>query len=153
VFPRNRVAHTALLAKAGVRVCRTVDRGWHVRVAKIDARLGRIANLADKMLPVPAQTVLPRRGSDLTEIESSMLLIGREGPRRLVPPAVLVTKANLALRAAAREGRVFHLWFHPSNFYCEADTQFGILRRILDQARELVRRGQLRIESMGALAA
>jgi hypothetical protein len=66
---------------------------------------------------------------------------------------VPVAKASLGLRAAVRRGQVFHLWFHPSNFYYDGETQFEILRRILDKARVLVRRGQLRIESMGALTA
>jgi hypothetical protein len=64
----------------------------------------------------------------------------------------MVAKAALGLRAAARHGRVFHLWFHPSNFYYDGEVQFDILRKILDEARGLVRRGRLRIESMGALA-
>jgi peptidoglycan/xylan/chitin deacetylase (PgdA/CDA1 family) len=152
VFPRNLVAYSALLARTGLRVCRTVDRGWHMRVARLDARLGRAANLADKVLPLRPATVVPRRGIHLTEIETSMLLIGRDGLRRLVHPRMLVAKASLGLRAAVRRGRVFHLWFHPSNFYYDGETQFEILRRILDEARGLVRGGQLRIESMGALA-
>jgi hypothetical protein len=65
---------------------------------------------------------------------------------------VVVAKASLGLRAAVRRGRIFHLWFHPSNFYYDGETQFGILHSILDEARGLVRRGQLRIKSMGALA-
>jgi hypothetical protein len=153
VFPRNLVAHTALLARTGLRVCRMADRGWHMRVANRNPRLGRAANLVDKMLPLPPETVVPRRGIHLTEIETSMLLIGRDGLRRLVHPRVPVAKASLGLRAAVRRGQVFHLWFHPSNFYYDGETQFEILRRILDKARVLVRRGQLRIESMGALTA
>src|SRR5262249_49728197 len=93
VFPRNRVAHTALLASAGWRVCRTVARGCHRGAARLAATPGRAANLADKAIPVPSPTVLPRRGADLLEVESSLLLIGRDGLRRLVRPAVLVAKA------------------------------------------------------------
>jgi hypothetical protein len=152
VFPRNQVAHSALLARSGVRVCRTLDRGWHTRVAGWNRLMGRAANLVEKMLPLPAPTVAPHRGPYLTEIEASMLLIGRNGPRRLVHPRVPVARAVLGMRQAIRQGRVFHLWFHPSNFYSDGETQFGILRSILDEARSQVRRGSLRIASMGALA-
>jgi hypothetical protein len=152
VFPRNQVAHCALLARNGVRVCRTVDRGWHTRIAGWNRVFGRAANLAEKVIPLPPATVAPRRGPHLTEIEASMLLIGRDGLRRLVHPRALVAKAVLGIRAAVRKGRVFHLWFHPSNFYVDGETQFAILRRILDEARRHVRRGSLRIASMGALA-
>jgi hypothetical protein len=152
VFPRNRVAHCALLARSGLRVCRTVDRGWHTRVAGWNRLVGRAANLAEKMLPLPAATVAPHRGPHVTEIEASMLLIGRDGLRRFVRPRALLAKAVLGMREAARTGRVFHLWFHPSNFYWDGETQFGILRGILDEARSQVRQGSLRIAPMGALA-
>jgi peptidoglycan/xylan/chitin deacetylase (PgdA/CDA1 family) len=60
VFPRNQVAHLDLLREAGVGVFRSTDRGWHMAVRdRLGSRAGRVANLADKLLPIPPSAVHP----------------------------------------------------------------------------------------------
>jgi peptidoglycan/xylan/chitin deacetylase (PgdA/CDA1 family) len=154
VFPRNQVAHLDLLAAAGVRVFRSVDRGWHVAVRTALGRsAGRAANLADKILPVPPTPVEPVPRDGMIELPSSMLLLGRAGLRRLVLPEVAIWKARLGLAAAARTGRIFHVWFHPSNFYYDTDRQFGILAEILSVAARMRDEGRLEIAPMSRYAA
>jgi peptidoglycan/xylan/chitin deacetylase (PgdA/CDA1 family) len=154
VFPRNQVAHLDLLAAAGVRVFRSVDRGWHMSIRQRLGRIaGRIANLADKVAPVPPAVVSPiRHRNGLVELPSSMLLMSRSGARRLVRPEVAAWKGRLGVAAAARTGRIFHLWFHPSNFYHDTETQLGVLAEILAAAARLRDRDKLDIRPMSDYA-
>ena len=154
VFPRNDVAHLDVLRAAGIRVFRSVDQGIHTRVRRTLGRLaGRAANLAEQVLPVPPPAVRPVvRAGGLVELPSSMLLMSRNGARRIIHPRVSVLKARLGLEAAAQSGGVFHLWFHPSNFYYETERQLETLRLILKRACTLRDRGQLEIRPMGAFA-
>jgi hypothetical protein len=154
VFPRNQVAHLDLLREAGVRVFRSVDHGWHIGVReRLGKMCGRVANLADKVLPVPPATVQPITHDGIVELPSSMLLLGRNGLRRAVHPAALFAKAALGLERARRAGGIFHLWFHPSNFYYDTERQLETLERIVRRACVLRDRGQLAIEPMNSFAA
>jgi peptidoglycan/xylan/chitin deacetylase (PgdA/CDA1 family) len=152
VFPRNQVAHLDLLRAVGIRVFRSVDLGWHIAVRRrLGAVAGRVANLADKMLPVPPAVVEPIEHDGLVELPSSMLLLARNGLRRAVHPAAIVAKAELGLSRACRGG-TFHLWFHPSNFYYDTDRQLETLEKIIRRAAHLRDRGQLSIRPMNTFA-
>ena len=181
VFPRNQVAHLDLLREAGVGVFRSTDRGWHMAVRdRLGAGAGRVANLADKLLPIPPSAVHPvdhpagssldhrhadpigRAGdgeaagnqrvasSVLVELPSSMLLMARNGLRRAIHPASIIAKARLGLAAARRTGGIFHLWFHPSNFYYAPERQLATLAAIVAAAAAMRDRGQLEIRTMSS---
>jgi hypothetical protein len=154
VYPRNDVAHQDLLAEAGLKVFRSIDVGWFMAAARVHPLLGRVAHLVDKMLPIAPLTVRPiRHAGGAVELPSSMLLMARNGARKLVAPSMLVQKAKLGLERAAKNGELFHLWFHPSNFYHSTDAQFDVLQRILKIAVEMRAAGDLRIMPMRAFAA
>ncbi|MDQ3363866.1 MAG: polysaccharide deacetylase family protein [Myxococcota bacterium] len=154
VFPRNQIAHLDLLRDAGVRVFRSVDQGWHIAVRdRLGRRAGRLANLLDKVVPIPPAVVQPIDHGGLVELPSSMLLLARKGLRRAVHPAMVVAKARQGLAAARRADGVFHLWFHPSNFYYDTEGQLATLEQILRAATALRERGELGIEPMCRYAA
>jgi hypothetical protein len=154
VFPRDQVAHLDLLEAVGIRVFRSVDVGWSTTVRQKAGTLpGRLANLADQMLPLPPVAVRPRlHPNGLVELPCSMLLLARGGVRRLVRPQIVVAKAKLGLQAARRTGGIFHLRFHPSNFYYQTERQLTVLDRILAAAANMRDRGDLRIRTMKSYA-
>jgi peptidoglycan/xylan/chitin deacetylase (PgdA/CDA1 family) len=154
VFPRNQVAHLDLLAEAGIRVFRGVDVGWHtVLRARLGGLPGRAANLVGSLLPISASVVQPRaHPPGLVELPGSMLLLGRNGLRRLVRPEIAELKAKRGIRQAARHGGIFHLWFHPANFYFDGDVQLRVLANVLDEACALRDRGGLEIRTMASYA-
>ena len=153
VFPKNRVAHTDLLAEAGVRVFRSVDRGWHIDAReRFGQAAGRVANLVDKLLPITPRVVEPIRHAGIVELPSSMLLMARTGLRRAARPAAVRAKARRGLAAAVETGKTFHLWFHPSNFYVDGERQLAILEDIVAEAASLRRREGLEIRPMSAFA-
>jgi peptidoglycan/xylan/chitin deacetylase (PgdA/CDA1 family) len=151
VFPRNKVCHIDLLAQVGLKVFRSVDRGWHMSAARLGGRIGRMANLADKMLPLAPSLVMPIvHPSGMVELPSSMLFMARNGVRRLIHPSVLEYKATQGLHLAARDQKIFHLWFHPSNFYYEEDSQLDVFENIVKRAALLRDHGRLEISPMGS---
>ena len=151
VFPRNMVAHEGALARAGVRVFRGKDRGWFTLARGRLAR--RVTHLADAIVPVTPAVVEPvSRADGLVELPGSMLLMSRNGLRRLILPRLVKLKAKRGLRAAVRSRRVFHLWFHPSNFYFDAEGQFGALEAVLEEAARLRRAGRLDVRTMRSFA-
>lgn len=152
VYPRNKVARTNLLAGQGIEVYRGEDRAWHQSIRDRQAHLGRVANLVDKMLPIAPQAVRPERVDTLCNLPGSMLFLGRDGVRRIVHPGVMYAKLEKGLNAAIRTNGVFHLWFHPSNFWSDTDQQFRVIERFVARAADLAGRGELDIKPMAAFA-
>lgn len=150
VFPRNKVAKTALLEKHGIRVYRGEDVAWHQHIRSRFEPAGRLANFVDKALPTAPHTVLPERSDGLTNVPGSLLFFGREGLRRFVPTGSMRRKLAKGMAAAVSSGRVFHLWFHPSNFWHDAETQFSIFEEFVSNAAQLKSRGELWIKPMAA---
>ncbi|MFN8035815.1 MAG: polysaccharide deacetylase family protein [Acidimicrobiia bacterium] len=149
VFPRNQVAHLDVVAEVGIQVFRSVDSGM---LAACDERLPRarpLVNLMEKALPLPPPVVRPiAREHGLVETPSSLLLIGRSGLRRVVSSSALRAKLKMGLEKAVTEQRLFHLWFHPSNFYYQTDKQLRVLESVLMCAARLRDDGVLNIVTM-----
>lgn len=153
VFPRNKVARTHLLAEAGIKIYRSTDAGWHMRFASVTPRLRRLVNLVDKLVPLAPPVVRPLlRNEGVIELPSSMLFMGRNGMRKLIRPRALQRKARLGMERAHREKAIFHMWFHPSNFYFEMESQFATLEAILQDAVRLREAGRLDVINMGEIA-
>lgn len=152
VFPRNRVSKTSLLQKHGIRVYRGEDNAWHQRIRSRFALAGRMANLLDKALPLAPETVLPEHTNGLVNLPGSMLLLGREGIRRFVPGSATRLKLAKGVSAAIEKTRVFHLWFHPSNFWYDPETQLAIFGEFVSRVAQLRDRGQISVKPMAAFA-
>lgn len=149
VFPRNQVAHLDLLAEFGVKVFRSIDQGLLRATEAVAPRARPLVNLLEKALAAPVPTVRPlRREFGLIELPSSLLLMSRGGIRSLVRPQAMRRKLLGGLRRAASKKEVFHLWFHPSNFYREEDLQFELLEATLTEARRLERAGDVKTMTM-----
>jgi peptidoglycan/xylan/chitin deacetylase (PgdA/CDA1 family) len=56
------------------------------------------------------------------------------------------------LRDAARRGRIFHVWWHPSNFASHPVQSFGLLERLLDEFERLAGTDGLQSLAMGDVA-
>lgn len=152
VYPRGAVGHADVVAHAGLRVVRSHDVGL-LRTAHHGGRIAaRAANLVDQFLAVPPRPAFPRKFGALIDIPGSMQLIGRNGLRRFVLPAITRTKLAMGLERARRSGGTFHLWFHPSNFYYRADEQLALLAWFLGRAAEEAGRGRIEIRTMGFYA-
>ena len=149
IFPRNKVGFINVLAKAGILVYRGNTRRWYDLAPRICQRPLRLINY---IMAVTPPTVMPTLDSyELVNVPDSMLLLSRNGLRRLVPSQNLIKMGIAGLNRAARNGEVFHLWFHPINFAYETYTQFHILENILEHAQTLIKQEVIEVITLGGI--
>jgi peptidoglycan/xylan/chitin deacetylase (PgdA/CDA1 family) len=152
-FPRNRVGHLDVLRDHGITGYRGPDPNWY-EDARWPRPLKRLGHLGDVVLARRPPVVLPEETlPGLWNLPGSMIFFPMHGLRRHIPVSRRVNRALKGLDAAAKERRVFHLWFHPTNLAFETDKMFAGLRRILEQASAQRRAGDLWIKSMGEIVA
>jgi hypothetical protein len=152
VFPRNQVGYFDVLAEVGIETYRSVDAGLLQQCERVAPRLRPVANLVDKALPTCPPVVQPIVHEDgLVELPSSMLLIGRNGLRRTASVASMRTKLRRGIESAVEHNAMFHLWFHPSNFYFRQEEQLALLDSALATAARYRDLGAIEILPMGAV--
>lgn len=149
VFPRNSERGHALLSQYGIKAFRGRRTTGFKKASHILKRAGHFMSY---MYPKASTTPPSKHSSGLINIPASMLLIGRNGLRRLIHPSLVVLKAKNSMRTATQKGEMFHLWFHPSNFSYDTETQFCIFESILQEAHRLRSEGTLEVKTMGQIA-
>ncbi len=152
VFPRGAVGHLNAVAGVGLKVFNATEVGWVESARRLSRRAGQIANLLDKLLPIRPQSSGVERRGELIHIPKSMLLMGRNGPRRFVTPVVTRAKLRAGLQRAQETGGIFHLWFHPSHFYCRRDEQLATLGWFLEHSANEAAPGRVDIRTLGSYA-
>jgi peptidoglycan/xylan/chitin deacetylase (PgdA/CDA1 family) len=151
-FPRNQVGHLDVLKENGFLNYRGPEPDWFEgkRWPTVVKRLG---HLWDVLVATEPPVVLPQRTDvGLWNIPGSMIYFPMHGLRRYIPVSRRVRRAMKGLNAAVEQRRVFHLWFHPTNFADETEVMFSGLRSILDRASSLRARNRLTILPMSAIA-
>jgi len=149
-FPGNRVGHLDLLPDHGFACYRGPEPNWYDGPGPGATR--RLAHLADVVLartPPVSEPVEEIPG--LWNVPGSMMYFPMHGRRRYIPLSRRIRRATKGLDRAARERRVFHLWFHPTNLADETDRMFAGLRAIFDHAVRLRGDDALSFAPMGAL--
>jgi hypothetical protein len=129
VYPRNKVAHTALLREAGFfgfRAAPVVASRFHAFISEFDV-------IACKPQGDPAR-------SDFIAIPGGQFVNWRHGPRQLVPVMASRLRARRLLERAANEGGLVHYWSHPENFATAPNT-FEVLEAILEEVARFRARG------------
>lgn len=153
VFPRNRIGKKPILERHGVKIFRGEDSAWHQRIRNKQQHAGRIANLVDKMLPIAPEAVHPIHDGQMVNLPGSMLFMSKNGLRKFAAAGVTETKLNRGVAAACNNEGVFHLWFHPSNFYHDRDSQFVLFENFVRHLAELSSRGAIGVKPMASFAA
>ena len=73
-------------------------------------------------------------------------------PRLAALEPLRLRRITRSLTRAARQGRIYHLWWHPHNFGTHLDANLGVLRRILDAFADLREREGMVSLSMDEVA-
>src|SRR5207247_762971 len=124
---------------------------WHEK-SRWPEPVRRLARLWEVLTCAAPPTVVPEKGEQgLWNIPGSMIYFPMHGFRRFLPLCWRVKRAVKGLDAAARQRRIFHLWFHPTNLADRPNEMFLGLRRILAHACRLRQQGELAIKPMAAL--
>lgn len=144
VIPRNQLSRADLhvIAEAGFTSVRDNARG-HVHRACSNAEFRvasqRIGRIADAYLPLTGRQVA--RWSEIPVVEGVALLPAshflrpRSHSLRHLEPARFL-RLRSSIRAAAKEGGVCHLWWHPHNFGVDQAENLAFLRRLFEVYRE-----------------
>lgn len=148
VFPRNQCGEAFLdiLPEVGIDVYRGNPLGtlWRVEVGETGRQPHRrLLRLADAYLPFEGDTSVGweeiPHPSGLANVRASQFLRPYV-PRLRALEDLRIRRITRGVEAAARQGRIYHLWWHPHNFGTYPDENFAVLSRILDafeRCREL----------------
>ncbi len=160
VLPRNQwnPAYTRVVQDCGFDCIRGPQPSWRHRAEGRDifgTKLRRTARIMDTYMGLapPPTTAWDevRRPSGLCDIPASAFLRPFDPGRRHLEP---LRRARLysGMRAAARRGRIFHLWWHPHNFSQHRDENLTFLAELLDEFEKLQSSEGMRSLSMGDVA-
>jgi peptidoglycan/xylan/chitin deacetylase (PgdA/CDA1 family) len=149
-FPRNSVGHLDVLTRHGFAFYRGAEPHWYER-RRLPEKIKRLAHLWDVLTAAAPPVSLPEQTGGMWNIAGSMIYFPSHGLRRYVPVGRRVKRAFKGLDRAARQKRIFHLWFHPTNLADDTERMFEGLRAILERASLERDRGELDILPMGAV--
>ena len=135
VFPRNQLNpdYLEVLKASGIDCYRGTEQGRLYRpAAGAEQSLPRRAlRLLDSYLNLTGPNLVRweavRQDNGLCNVASSRFL--RPYRRRLEP--LRWRRVVKALEAAAKEGAIYHLWWHPHNFGAQQEANLAFLERVL----------------------
>lgn len=136
VFPRNQVCarYLPILRQAGFRTYRgtePVASKAPVTFQEQRKPWSRALRLADAYCNLNGpQTVAFPQGEQPSPVDASRYLRPFSPTLRWLENARLRRIAS-AMKAAAEQGRIFHLWWHPEDFASHPERNVDFLRRVL----------------------
>lgn len=155
VFPRNQYtdAHLEVCRRAGLRAFRGNPPGYLHR-ARAEAEndpLVRGLRLLDAHVPLrPLDRFSVSKTKGLWNVAANRFLRTSPASKLLAIPRL--RRILSEMRQAARNNRVYHLWWHPHNFGGRPDLSFWMLEEILGQFRILAHEYGMRSMTMSAVA-
>ena len=112
----------------------------------------RLGHLADVLSARRPPVVMPEETAEgVWNIPGSMLYFPMHGRRRYIPLSLRVRRALKGIERAVAEGKVFHLWFHPTNLADESERMFTGLRSIFERVDTLRSASRIAVAPMGSL--
>lgn len=160
VFPRNQrnPAYDNVLLDCGITAYRGNPRSrmWHfVDGADGDRPAKRLTRLLDTYLPVDGYNTVPWRDivqpSGLCDVRASCFLRPYD-PRLQALESLRLRRIAAAMRHAAEQGELFHLWWHPHNFGTHTENNLAMLRAILTEYARCRERWGIQSLSMAEVA-
>jgi peptidoglycan/xylan/chitin deacetylase (PgdA/CDA1 family) len=157
VFPRNQanLAYLPLLSRHGIEVYRGAGSLAPYKAVNFAAQR-RLSSRAVRLLDTFFNLYGPQTAdwpapSSLCCLEPSRYLQRCRTFLRPVRP-LAVGRIVGQMRASARSGRLFHLWWHPEDFVTGGNANIGVLRQVLDAFSELRAEHLMTSLSMGEVA-
>ncbi len=150
-FPRNSVGHLDVLREHGFTCFRGAEPTWH-RGGGMQGTLRRAGHLSDVVTARRPPAIVPELVNGLVNIPASMMYFPMHGRRRHIPVSLRVRRTLKGIERAARERRVFHLWFHPTDLAEETDSMLAGLDEIFTEVARSRELGEIEVLSMGELA-
>ena len=157
VFPRNQFSPQVLAAlkQLGTRVFRGNPEAWfwQPHASNDETIRRRLFRLVDAYVPASRQrlTRVTRHETGLIDVPATRFL--RPWSRRLAPLDPLrLRRITEEMTAAAENGTLFHLWWHPHNFGVNLAENLSFLAHVLDHYATLRERNGFHSLSMSEAA-
>lgn len=151
VFPRNEVGYLDVLKKFDFDCYRGVEPNWYEN-RQVPESVRRGLRLFDVLRAATPPTVLPEKTKEgLWNIPGSAMFFPMHGFRRRIPMSLRIKRCIKGLNKAAKEKKIFHLWFHPTNMVDEMEQMFAGLEEILKHATLLRKEKKLAFLTMGEI--
>jgi peptidoglycan/xylan/chitin deacetylase (PgdA/CDA1 family) len=136
VFPRNQVrsGYLPVLSEAGFETYRGTEEAASKAAAAFSEQRRpwpRALRLMDAYWNVHgSQTLEWPKGGDPVAVNASRYLRPFAPPLRSLE-GLLFKRISDSMRQAAREKRIFHLWWHPEDFAAHPERNVDFLRQVL----------------------
>lgn len=136
VFPRNQceAGAVAICRERGLTAFRGTERAWHRRPRRgyPSPLPARALNLLDSYVTVGSHHLADAADhGGIVDVPASRYLRPWSGARARLEPQRL-RRIRTAMTAAARRGRIFHLWWHPHDFGARPDENLAVLASVLE---------------------
>lgn len=158
VFPRNQfsTAYLSVCRDAGIQAVRGNQSTWFLRSdgEANEGLIKKICRRLDHYLPLSGDNgvTAERDGLGIVNVPSSRFLLAVPNRSRMFG-GLCQRRIEAGMSAAARAGRIFHLWWHPHNFGSHVDDNIAVLRTILERYRALSETEGMASRTMGEIAA
>jgi len=144
VFPKNQYRPDFLnvCRDAGIIAYRGTPSSWPYLAAPEDENqkpVRRLARLLDGYLPISSvvSQPVPLAGTVLPIDVPASRFLRPYSPRLRLFERLRLARIKGEMTFAAKNGRLYHLWWHPHNFGVNTELNLRFLRRILDHYRAL----------------
>lgn len=159
VFPRNQFNHgyLGICRRLGIRAYRGVEAAWPYQPEPTGTERAakRLVRLLDSYVDITgANDFRPERpAAHLPMNLPASRFLRPTGPGWQPFDRVRLHRILTGMTSAARNGTVFHLWWHPHNFGAQPDANLAFLAHILAHYRKLANSYGMQSRNMGELAA
>ncbi len=151
IAPRGATGYRDKLSTAGILAYRGNTPRWYrsIPIRSFQRLMHLLSFVFASQPPVVSPSV---DGLGMIDVPESMLFMGRNGMRGIIPSDALIHKAAKGLERAAERKQIFHLWLHPSNFTHRTEEQLTAFESVLITADKLRDSRQLEVLSIGDIA-
>jgi hypothetical protein len=149
IFPKNRVAHTDVLAAQGFTAYR---RAVNSRFDGLPSPLRKVAQKLGAYLPFPPDVSYPERDGSLWALPATYYHRHTGGWARLQSNLVRRAKLTAGVRRAAARRALFHVWFHPYDIASDPDRLLPPLEALFGEVARLREADRLDNITLGGLA-
>ena len=154
-FPRHQIndAYLRICRDLGLIAFRGHPRSWMHDPDRRKTPLRRALRFADSYVAISGpDAVFPgRHPSGLIDVPASRFL-RPFSPRARSLEGLRFRRIAGAMKRAARERAIYHLWWHPHNFGANMDENFAMLRRLMETFRELALESGMQASTIGEIA-
>ena len=134
VFPRNQYndSHIQLLQKKGISAYRGNEKHWmyRPRSREEETKVRQLARLIDSYINISGDNTQLPYGDTVLNIPSSRFL-RPYSPTFKILDGIRLNRICKEMTHAAKENRLYHLWWHPHNFGKHLNENMHFLNRIL----------------------